>query len=400
MIRGGIEMKKMLIPNGSFHDIPLIKEAKKMGYYVITSGAAPELIGHQYADKYVYGDFSDKEQMLKIAQENCIDAICSNCNDFGYLSACYVAEKIGLPGHESYENAVILHHKNKFKELSKRLNLSSPLAVSFDNLETAIKSLANAKYPIIVKPTDLGAGQGIKRADTKMEAEKAIEDAFRKSKSKTIVIEAFIEGTSHSFNAFIVNQKVVSYYSDNEYMKYSKYRVSTSASPATGIEKVEKLLVEQTEVVARELKLTDGLVHSQYIMDEDGRPHILEITRRMSGDWYPYPEMEATGIDWINYIVKGQCGMDCSDFPKDASQKGFTGRHCLNGNRTGIVKEVVIKEDLKKHIYDSVMWMSDRFEIRNIEKDYPGIIFFKFEERAEMLNILDNIDQYIELIYE
>jgi biotin carboxylase len=400
MMRGNVGMKKMLIPNGSFHDIPLIKEAKEMGYYVITSGAAPGQIGHQYADEYIYGDFSDKELMLKIAQENHIDAICSNCNDFGYLSACYVAEQMGLPGHESYDNAVILHHKNKFKELSKRLNLSSPLAESFNDLEIARKWLVNAEYPIIVKPTDLGAGQGIRRADTEADAEKAIEEAFSKSKSKEIVIEPFVEGTSHSFNAFIVNRKVASYYSDNEYMKYSKYRVSTSASPATGIEKVEKLLAEQTETVAKELKLTDGLVHSQYIMDTDGRPHILEITRRMSGDWYPYPEMKATGIDWVNYIVKAQCGMDCSDFPKNVKQHGHTGRHCLNGNRTGIVKKIDIKEDFKKHIYDSVMWLGDGFEINDIEKDYPGIVFFEFDDRDEMSQVIDNVEKYIELIYK
>lgn len=393
-------MKKILIPNGSFHDIPLIKEAKKMGYYVITSGAAPEQIGHSYADEYVYGDFSDKELMLKIAQEKQIDAICSNCNDFGYLTACYIAEKMGLPGHESYENAVILHHKDKFKKLAKKLNLFSPLAESFDSADAAKKWLVGANYPIIVKPVDLGAGQGIKRADTLEEAENAVENAFSKSRSKVIVIEPFIEGTCHSFNAFIVNQKVSSCYSDNEYMKYDKYRVSTSTSPATGIENVETILIEQTEIIAEELQLTDGLVHSQYILDHDGRPHILEITRRMSGDWYPYPEMRATGIDWMSYIVKAQCGMDCSDFPQNVHQQGYTGRHCLNGNRTGVVTGVVFKEGLKQHIYDSVMWFGNGFEIKNIIKDYPGIIFFEFEDHDEMMNIIDHIEDYIELVYQ
>ena len=63
------KMKKILIPNGSFHDIPLIKEAKKQGYYVITSGTASEGLGHKYADKYINADFSDPEEMLRIAQE-------------------------------------------------------------------------------------------------------------------------------------------------------------------------------------------------------------------------------------------------------------------------------------------------------------------------------------------
>ena len=329
-------MKKILIPNGSFHDIPLIKEAKKQGYYVITSGAAPEGLGHKYADEYVYADFSNKESILKIAENNHIDKICSNCNDFGYLSACYVAEKLGLGGHESYENALRLHHKDLFKNMVKDLGLSSPIAESFTSVNEAIESLESSTYPIIVKPVDLGAGQGISRADDKVGAQAAIKDAFKKSKCKTIVIEPFIEGTSHSFNAFIVNKKVVGYYSDNEYMKFDRYRVSTSAGPADRIEKYIHILISDTEKVAEALDLPDGLVHSQYILDKNDTPWILEITRRMSGDWYPYPEMRATGIDWIKYIVKSQCGEDCSDFPEDIIQKGYTGRHCLNAWPKGI----------------------------------------------------------------
>ena len=393
-------MKKLLIPNGSFHDIPLIKTAKELGYYVITSGAAPDGKGHGYADEYVYGDFSDVELMLKIAKEKKIDAVCSNCNDFGYLSACYIAEKMGLGGHESYENALILHHKDKFKKFAKANKMYSPIADDFCDAFSAYEYAETADYPIIIKPTDLGAGQGIHRADSITEAKKYIDEAFAKSKAKNIVIEPFIEGTAHSFNAFVVNKKVVGYYSDNEYMKYSTYRVSTSAGPADFIDEVKDILIEQTELVADKLELTDGLVHSQYILDKEHVPHILEITRRMSGDWYPYPEIRATGVNWMEYIVKAQCKMDCSDFPKDMVQKGFTGRHCLNSKKTGIVKDVKLKPEFKKYVFDRAMWLEDGFEIKNIEKDYPGILFFDFETREQMMEIVRNIDEYIELMYE
>ena len=50
-------MKKLLILNGSFSEITLIQAAKKLGYYVITSGNNPQLIGHQYADEYIPADY-------------------------------------------------------------------------------------------------------------------------------------------------------------------------------------------------------------------------------------------------------------------------------------------------------------------------------------------------------
>ena len=396
----GIEMKKLLIPNGSFHEIPLIKKAKEMGYYVIASGTASQQIGYQYADEYVYGDFSNKELMLDIALDKKINFICSNCNDFGYLSACYVADKMGLPGHEPYETAVTLHHKDKFKKMSKHLGLSSPVAESFSDARSAKQWIKDVVYPIIIKPTDLGAGQGITRVDTCEQATAAIDMAIELSKEKMMVIEPFIEGTSHSFNAFILNKKVTSYYSDNEYMVFDSYRVSTSASPADRINEAEHLLIEQTEIVAQELNLPDGLLHSQYIMGKDGKPYILEITRRMSGDWYAYPQIRATGIDWIGYSLKAQLGIDCSDFPKGIKQKGFTGRHCLNGRKIGIIKNISIEEQLKKYVYDSVLWLNKGYKINNPKKDYPGILFFEFPNKKEMIDTILHIEDFIHLEYQ
>ena len=50
--------KRVLVPNGNYTDIRLIKALKKLGLYVITSGNAPELEGHKYADEYVPYDYS------------------------------------------------------------------------------------------------------------------------------------------------------------------------------------------------------------------------------------------------------------------------------------------------------------------------------------------------------
>lgn len=392
-------MKRILIPNGSFHDIPLIQKAKEMGFYVITSGAAPEGIGHKYADEYVFCDFSEKEALLKVADEMQVDQVCSNCNDFGYLSACFIAEKMGFEGHEPYDTAERLHHKDRFKELAQDLALSTPPAKSFWQYADAKAYLQDVEYPVIIKPSDLGAGQGITRADNYKTAIWAANNAFRLAKNKRIIIEPFIEGTSHSFNAFVVGGKVRGFYSDNEYMKYTPYRVSTSGGPADGIEGVLPVLIADTEKVAQALSLPDGLMHSQYIMDSEGRAHILEITRRMSGDWYPYPEMRATGVDWVEYIVKSQCGEDVSDFPADVMQKGYMGRHCLNAPKKGMVTGVRYKPELEKYIFDSTLWLDGGFEVRDLVKDYPGIIFFDFDDRERMMRVLAHIDEYIEFKY-
>ena len=87
-------MERLLILNGSFCEQPVITKAKEMGYYVITTGNAPDLMGHAYADEYIPADYSDKEAILQLVKEHNIDKIVSCANDFGVLTAAYKKKKI------------------------------------------------------------------------------------------------------------------------------------------------------------------------------------------------------------------------------------------------------------------------------------------------------------------
>ena len=44
--------KKILFLGGAIHQIPIIKEARKRGMYVITCDYLPENPGHKFADEY------------------------------------------------------------------------------------------------------------------------------------------------------------------------------------------------------------------------------------------------------------------------------------------------------------------------------------------------------------
>ena len=112
-------MKKLLLLNGGHSEITLIEEAHKLGYYVITSGNDSHLIGHRLADENIFEDYSNYEKMLRIAEVNKIDAVVSCANDFGAITASYIAEKMGLPGHDSFETTLLLHQKDGFKKFAK-----------------------------------------------------------------------------------------------------------------------------------------------------------------------------------------------------------------------------------------------------------------------------------------
>ena len=132
--------KRVLVLNGSFCEAPIIKKAKEMGMYVITTGNAPNLIGHQYADEYIPADYSDKEKVLQIVKDNDIEGVISCANDFGVLTAAYVAEQMGWPGHDKYEIAKLLHILPRSFRM-RRCRLKKKMKIDCDSLPEFIKRL-------------------------------------------------------------------------------------------------------------------------------------------------------------------------------------------------------------------------------------------------------------------
>ena len=254
-------MKKALLLCASHNDLGLIRALRKLGYYILVTGNMQGLPGEKYADEYIQADYSDKELILKIAQENKIDAICQCCNDFGVYTAAYVAEQLELPGYDSYETTLTLHNKDRFKEFAGKYGIQTPQSYAFQAVEEALKWAETADYPLIVKPTDCSAGNGVKKILCREEAKEAIEEAFIKSRQGKIVIERFVSGSQHGFCTFLYNQKVAAYASNNEYSVMNPYRVEIDTFPADNCHKVSGILIAQIEKMASVLNLKDGIFH-------------------------------------------------------------------------------------------------------------------------------------------
>lgn len=387
--------KKMLLLGGGHAEIPLIQAAHELGWYVITTGNAREGLGHPYADKNVFADFSDKDAMLELAKSEGVQAVCSGCNDFALLSTVYVCEKLGLPGHDSYATSLEIHHKDKYRALATRLGIPTPRALVVRSIADFEAAIAQLTFPIIVKPVDLTGGKGIHRAANADEAREAYKDACSRTRQDHIVVEEFVQGSNHGFSAMLVKGKVAFAFSDNEQYYINKYMVSGANSPSTSSDKTLAMLREYSERIAQELHLVDGILHIQYIERADGTPVIIEICRRPPGDLYIKFVKYATGIDYPKFIVQAETGEDISDIA-DVPTQGFWLRHCIMadcqaGEQTatgdickGIVRDVTFAPEIHGNIVEKFLWYKPGEVITDKLIYKAGIVFFKFNTLAEM----------------
>lgn len=383
--------KKVLLLCASHNDLGMIRALRKLGCYIIATGNVPDLVGQKEVDQYIQADYSDKERILEIARTEKIDLICQCCNDYGVYTAAYVAEKLGLPGYDSYQTTLLLHNKDRFKEFALEQNILSPVSHSFEKEEEALQWLKTAEYPLIVKPTDASAGNGIHRLECLEEADQIVKCAFSKSKVHRIVMEPFIHGSQHGFCTFLCDQKVVAYCSNNEYSIVNPYRVEIDTFPADNEEECKEILIRQIEKMADILKLHDGIFHLQYIMSH-GIPQIIEVMRRVPGNMYFVPGSLSSGVDWEYWEARARCGLSCKGISSTENTTPFYAYKTILAEKNGVIQKITISDQYKQYQYDSFFLRKEGDRIENYKSQPVGFLFLKFSSQEQMKRVL--IEEY------
>lgn len=389
-------MKRMLLLGGSHAEIPMILAAKKLGYYVITTGNQPDGLGHAYADEYCLCDFSDKAAILQLAELKQVDAVCSGCNDFACLTTAYVCGKLGIGGHDPYETARILHHKDEYRRLAGEFGIVTPLSRRCYTQADVADACCSIPFPLIVKPVDLTGGKGMQRCETPEEAEQAFVRAMAATREDHVIIEEFVTGTNHGYSAYLQQQKVVFSFVDNEQYYHNPYLVSGASAPGDVPDKALVQLKADCEKLAAHLGLVDGILHIQFMQKKDGTPVIIEVCRRAPGDLYIRLVKMATGLDYPAYIVAGEAGLPM-EAPAYHAPEGYYVRHCVMADAEGLIKTVAIADEIRPFIAEEFLWYHEGDRIDDRMKYKAGIVFLHFGTEAEYRQYLPKLTKLIRI---
>ncbi|MED7787566.1 ATP-grasp domain-containing protein [Francisella sp. 19X1-34] len=384
-------MNKLLINGGSHSEIPLIKAAKELGFYVITTGYDKDGLGHKFSDEYIAADFSNEVAIYNIVKNNDIKYVIPGCNDFSLLTVSYISEKMNIGCYDTYETSLILHHKDLFREFALRNNISVPKACSISSIGELSK--VNFSYPIMVKAVDLSGGKGVVRVDNEDELIKAINDSLNISRKKNIVLEEYIDGTHHSASILIKDGLIVFDYFADEYFYLNKYLVAGANTSYNVRDNIQKKLLIEIEKVIKLLKLKDGIVHVQFIINNED-VYIIEITRRCPGDLYIDLVSMASSVNYALQVLNLCCGRDIKE-PTNHTERKFITRHCIMADRKGKFEEIIYDASIRDNIIAENIWASKGDMIQDEMTDKLGIIFLEFASKREMLELTNNVHNLI-----
>ena len=378
-------MKKILILGGSHRDIPLIEASKNLGYYVVTLGDRDYYLGHRYADKYYKINFNDLNEVKKVIKDENIDYLIPGSGEESYLNTVKLSDELSIGNFDDLEVAKLVHNKWKFKEFCIKNEITTPYGFYYQN-DTDLK---NITYPMVVKPTNLSGGRGVEVVYSERELKSAIDDGHQVSDE--IFLEEYIDGELYAYSVFIKDRKVHYGFLGKDDVYLNKYLIST-AYPSSIKESTLAKLKSDIEMISQKLSLVDGMFHLQ-VMVKDDSAYIIDVTRRIPGDLYPYLIEYCDNVQYSQAVVKSYIGQSISDDFNSEKTKSFVIRHCVMADKNGVLSDIFIDTKIKAQVIDRLDLLSNGTEIENYLNTQIAIIFIKFNQFSD--EIVNNINEFI-----
>ena len=396
-------MKRVLMLGGSIYQTYAIKEAVKMGYYVITCDYLPDNPGHKFAHEYHNVSTTDKEAVLELAQKLNVDGIVAYASDPAAPTAAYVCEKLGLPT-SPYKSVEILSKKHLFRQYLTEHGFNVPKAKSYRTFEEAEKEIDTFNLPVMVKPVDSSGSKGINKLTDKSQLKAFVEDALSYSRDKIFLIEEFIvkKGPQISGDAFSVDGKLVFHCLGNEFYstKVDKdFAPLGECWPTVMPQEVIDSLAADLQRLITSLGMKSNAYNVEAIYGEDGKVYILELGARSGGSLIPQVTALATGVDMVPYVIKAALGEDCSDL-KMAPVKGYWSNYMAHANETGNYAGVEYDEAFKQNNlvdYVTDTKIGDRVHKYRDAQDCVGELMLKYESKEQMEEMIENMDKYVQI---
>lgn len=393
-------MKRVLMLGGSMYQTYAIKEAVKLGYYVITCDYLPDNPGHQYAHEYYNVSTTDKDAVLDLAKRLKVDGIVAYASDVAAMPAAYASEKLGLPT-SPYESVRILSTKDLFRSYLKEHGFNVPKAQGFSTYEEALEAIEDFKLPVMVKPVDSAGSKGVNKMTDKSQLKAFVEDALHYSLSKRFVIEEFIvkKGPQISGDAFSVNGKIVFHCLGNEFYNpnYEKdFAPLGECWPFSMNQSIIDNLMKDIQRLITSLGMKSTAYNVEAIVGEDDKIYLIELGARAGGSLIPQLVEYVTGVNYVPYVIKAAVGDDCSGL-KMAEAKGCWSNYMVHPNVTGKFESIEFDDTLKNHI---AHWAPDVKIGENVYKfrgaqDCIGELILKYDSEEQMNDIIENMDKYI-----
>ncbi len=370
--------KTALLVDTNFSAIPIYQYLISLGMTVYVIGRNPNDFMAKSIQNYIKIDYSDLNGLKKTISELKIDYVIPGCNDYSYEICSHLTGESYLINVDDFETASTLLNKSKFCNFALLHQLPVPQIFTLATATQADSSL-------IVKPVDAFSGKGITQIATPdlSDIQTAIETAKSYSRNGEVIIEEFVEGQLYSHSAFLKDQKIIQDFIVEEYGSANPFVVDTSFVKTGFPIHLLQQVRQSIEKIAQLLNLKDGLIHTQFICNEQ-KIWLIEITRRCPGDLYSQLIELSTGSPYAANYAMPFIGQPLKIESSNNQTKSII-RHTITQQKTGIFYNISFQQPLNIARYISIATSGDL--IKPSPNGRVGILFAEVNSNEQKMSL-------------
>lgn len=374
-------MRKLLLVDTNVSSFPIYEYLLNAGNEVYVVGGNPNDFLARTVKNYINMDYSNVDALIGLIDRLDIDYIVPGCNDLSYQVCAMINEVRDFCGIDTVEATETINNKEKFRKFATEYGLPVPRVYEAgQRIEPGTS--------VIVKPVDAFSGRGMTVVDahTQDQLSAALEMARSYSRSNRCLIEEYVSGQLYSHSAFVAGGEIVEDVIVEEHGTANPFVVDTSRVafefPAELLKQIRASIIQ----IAKKLKLQDGLIHTQFIQNQD-KLWIIEITRRCPGDLYSLLIEYSTGIKYAEMYARTFINERICSGNK-AKQKNWVMRHTVSQAFESLFKSMNFNYPI--HICKYIPMALPGDLIKPSPFSRLALIFVRCDSENELLNVFDD----------
>jgi carbamoyl-phosphate synthase large subunit len=299
--------------------------AQECGYEAIMINCNPETVSTDF-------DTADKLYFEPVFWEHIYDIIRHEKPEgvivqLGGQTALKLAEKLHRYGIKiigtSYDALDLAEDRGRFSKLLQEINIPYPPFDIATTPDEALKVSDKLDFPILVRPSYVLGGQGMKIVINKQELEEHVVDILRKIPNNVLLLDHYLDGAIEAEADAICDGENVYIIGIMEHIEPCGIHSGDSNAllpPFTLGDLVMQQIKDHTKKIALALK-TVGLINIQFAI-KDEIVYIIEANPRASRT-VPFIA-KAYGEPYVNYATKVMLGVNkVTDFKFNPKLKGY-----------------------------------------------------------------------------
>ena len=316
--------KKILIIGAGDFQLPLVQQAAKTCQVLLAAPVISAAFDPYISDRLIV-DVRDESAILAFAQEHKIDGVITDQTDIAVRSVAYVAEKMGLPGI-GYETGLLFTDKSRMRKRLAELGLPLLANRTVSSVEDAIafyRELGGAKSSASVRTQ---GSRGVQVCASEQEIRDKYDEAARWSGSHEVIVEHFATGREFVVESLVLDHQYRTLcIGDTLYFDIpDAFAAKSRIFPTTADQALRQKVLDLDEKIITGFGLTQGITHSEYIMEGD-EVYLIETAARGGGVFISSDLISlSSGLHTEQFLIDIALGQQ-KEMPRILPQQCFCG---------------------------------------------------------------------------